>query len=97
MEGTLFPFKQTVGMRSRALVELRSNRPQSALAFAECGLAAAEQGSYLLTVSVLNLTRAEALHALGRTDDKRTAIREARDRVCRSPPRWKMPSSARLI
>jgi hypothetical protein len=68
-------------MRCRALLELYFERYANALAFAESGLAAAERGSYLLTVSFLCLARAEALHGLGSVDLAQLAIREARQRI----------------
>jgi hypothetical protein len=81
VEGILLPWSQASVLRSRALVELRLDRPQSALALAEQGLEAAMQASYPLTVSLLRLTHADALHALGRFKEAQTAICEARNRI----------------
>ena len=59
-----------------ALVELRRGRPGEALVLAERGLRSNARSPWPSTGSLLYLTRAEALHALGRTDDARQAIRE---------------------
>jgi hypothetical protein len=78
-EGTLGPWDRASALRSRALVELRLGRPRSAVALAEQGLEV--EGTYPLAASSLRLTRAEALHELGRADEACAAIREARDRI----------------
>jgi eukaryotic-like serine/threonine-protein kinase len=81
--GMPFAWSQATGLRARALVQLRLNRPESALELAERGLAAAAQGSHPLTVSILQLVRAEALWASGRSAEARRAITAAHDRVQR--------------
>jgi eukaryotic-like serine/threonine-protein kinase len=65
-----------------AIVALHRQQVAEGLAFAERGLDMIPSGHrWLTTESILHLARAEALHALGRTPDARTAIREARDRI----------------
>ena len=80
-EDTLVGWKLASALRSRALVELALGQPHDALASAERGLEAAAAGSYPLTESTLRLTRAEALRALGRTDEAFAAVRGARARL----------------
>ena len=72
---------RAVPLGALALVELRRSRPAEALVLAEKGLRSNARSPWPSTGSFLHLTRAGALHALGRTDDARHAIREARDRI----------------
>jgi tetratricopeptide (TPR) repeat protein len=77
-EDVEFPLTIANGLRSQALAELRAGRFESALLLAERGLEAAAHGSFPQSASLLRLTRAEALHALGRIDEANAAIRMAR-------------------
>jgi len=61
-----------------AQLALLRGRPADALAFSDRGLAAEAHAS---EASILRLTRAEALHALGRTSDACVAIGEGRGRI----------------
>jgi serine/threonine protein kinase len=81
MNDSLFPWNQAMALRSLALVALRLERPENALALADRGLAAAATGGYPATTSTLHFARCEALLAQGRHDDARLAIRLARDRL----------------
>jgi hypothetical protein len=72
---------RTAASGALALVELRRGRPAEALAFAERGLASDARAPWPSNGSMLRLARAEALHALGKHDEARVAIRDARDRV----------------
>jgi ATP/maltotriose-dependent transcriptional regulator MalT len=73
-----------------AQVELRRDRYAEALALAEHAIAAGpSQGEYHI---LCHLTRAQALHALGRIEDLRAGIREARDLILRSRVRIEDPS-----
>jgi eukaryotic-like serine/threonine-protein kinase len=83
MESAVLAWSQATALRSRALVELRLGRLESALALADKGLAVAAAANQPTTGSTLRLARAEALHALGRTAQAEGAIREARDRILR--------------
>jgi tetratricopeptide (TPR) repeat protein len=65
-----------------ALVAMARRDPAQALSIAERGLAHAYREAHV--VSILRLVRAEALHQLGRVDEARAAIREARDRILRN-------------
>jgi tetratricopeptide (TPR) repeat protein len=82
-EGSAFPVTRAVASGALALVELRRGRAADALAFAEHAIDAESRAPWPSIGSTLTLTRAEALHALGRVDDARAAIREGRDRVLR--------------
>ncbi len=82
-QGSMFLHAQTAAFAALALVELRRNRPAAGLAFSERGLAAASLASWPRDVSLLHLSRADALHQLGKTDGARIAIGEARDRIQR--------------
>jgi tetratricopeptide (TPR) repeat protein len=65
-----------------AHVALHRGQPAEALSLAELGLHPPSSGTRLLSVeSFLYVTRAEALHALGRMPDAHAAIREARERI----------------
>ena len=65
-----------------ARVALHRGESAHALALAERSLDVATSGARgPLTDSILYLARAEALHAVGRTQDAHAAIREARDRI----------------
>jgi tetratricopeptide (TPR) repeat protein len=70
------------GLEALAVVALRQGRPRDALGYAVRGLDAASRGGRL-QAHVHRLLRAEALHALGATDEAFAAIREARDGVLR--------------
>ena len=72
---------RTAASGALALVELRRGRAAEALAFAERGLGADSRAPWPSNGSMLRLARAEALHALGRADEAREAIREARHRL----------------
>jgi tetratricopeptide (TPR) repeat protein len=77
-----FAMATPLALAAMALVALRRNEPDQALASADSGLAVL--GSRLAsTVSLLRVLRAQALHVLGRIDDAKSAIREARDRILR--------------
>ena len=63
-------------------VALHRSQWTEALAFAEQGLAAARAGvRWVTTESILHVSHAEALHALGRPQDALATIREARSRI----------------
>jgi tetratricopeptide (TPR) repeat protein len=81
--GALFPSNQAGAWGRRANIALHFERPREALDWAERGLEVAPLGAAQSTVSALRLARALALHALGRTDEARDAIREARARILR--------------
>ena len=66
-----------------SLIELRRGRALEALEFSERGLVAELRTPSASTGSSLYLARAEALYSLGRLDEARAAIGEARDRVLR--------------
>jgi hypothetical protein len=70
------------GLEALAVVALRQGRPQDALGYAARGLQALSRGGRLQT-HVHRLLRAEALHALGKTDEAFAAIHEAREGVLR--------------
>jgi hypothetical protein len=74
---------QSIALGTMALMELRDGHAADALMLASRGLEADARTPFPWTGSMLRLARAEALHALGRTDDAHAAIREARDRVLR--------------
>jgi eukaryotic-like serine/threonine-protein kinase len=78
-----FPRDLAEALCVSALIELRRERPELALALSERAIEAATRGVVPVTRSNLLLTRAESLRALGRTDEAYTGIREARDRVLR--------------
>jgi tetratricopeptide (TPR) repeat protein len=82
-EGAAFPVTETVACGALALAELRRGHAQDALAFAERALDGESRAPWPSIGSSLILTRAEALSALGRVDDARAVIREARHRVLR--------------
>jgi eukaryotic-like serine/threonine-protein kinase len=78
--GAIFADTRAIASCALARIALSRGRPIDALAFADGGLGSptnANEGAFL------RLSRAEALHSLGRTDDAREAIREARDRIQR--------------
>jgi eukaryotic-like serine/threonine-protein kinase len=75
-----FTMATAMAFSTLARVAFLRNRPDEALAFADCGLAV--QGSRLAsTVSLLYVVRADALHALERKADANAAISHARDRI----------------
>jgi tetratricopeptide (TPR) repeat protein len=82
-QGAGFPSARAAALGALALVALHRGRWSDALGLAQRGLDLASRGGWLRDGSVLRLARAEALHALGRWDDARAAIREARDRIQR--------------
>ena len=63
-----------------ARIELLGGRPAEGLAYVERGSATVKASTWRGTQRLL-LARAEALHALGRPDDARAAIAEARERI----------------
>ena len=67
----------------RAHIELHLGRPEPALELAERGLVAAQSGIFPWTGSLLLVSRARALHALGRVAEAHTAIAHARDTILR--------------
>jgi hypothetical protein len=79
--GGMFPHGQACSFAALAVVERTRGRPAEALALCAQGLEAASRGGFHHDVSILRLERARALEALGRTDEARIAIREARDRL----------------
>jgi hypothetical protein len=81
-EAMLLPPAKAGALHALALLELRRGRPSEALARADEG-AAVRTMEWPSLESVARLTRAEALRALGRTEDSLTAIRDARDRILR--------------
>jgi tRNA A-37 threonylcarbamoyl transferase component Bud32 len=70
-------------MGSLAWVELRVGDPNRALTFAERGLELLDHWDFPLGTLRLRLSHAEALHALGRRDDAKRAIRSACDAMSR--------------
>jgi hypothetical protein len=81
--GAVYPLAAAIGLGASALVELRRDQPEAALAVAERGIQAAAAVNRPCDASLLHLARAEALHALGRTDDAREAVRDARERIAK--------------
>jgi hypothetical protein len=77
-----FPGAQSMAFAAVASQELSGGRPERALDFVERGLTASNAG-LPLEKTILHLVRAQAMHALGKTDQARAAIRDARDRVLR--------------
>jgi eukaryotic-like serine/threonine-protein kinase len=81
--GARLPQELGTTLAVRAHIELHCARPEQALELAERGLVAAQSGIFPWTGSLLSLSRARALHALGRTAEAHSAIAEARDSVLR--------------
>ncbi len=79
----MFPIVRVHALGALALVALRRGLPERSLDLVENAIAAAAQGTFAVLLSSLHLTRAEALHALGRTNDANEAIRQARERILR--------------
>jgi hypothetical protein len=79
-----FPREGAIAWCSRALVALHSDLPEDALTFAERGLDWISRAPFASFECALLLARAEALHALGRTEAAHSTIREGRDRVLRT-------------
>jgi hypothetical protein len=77
-KGSMFPDVQAIALGALALLALGRARPADALALADRGL---EASSYASEGSILRLIRGEALHALGRTEDARAAVRAALERI----------------
>jgi tetratricopeptide (TPR) repeat protein len=75
----MLPAARSTASVALALVNLMRGRPAEALAFIE----SAPDAGWPSNRSTRGLARAEALHAVGRTDDARRAIRDARDRILR--------------
>jgi tetratricopeptide (TPR) repeat protein len=81
-DAAMFPGAQATALGCLALVALRRGQPD-ALTLADRGLDAVRQMGSPRDGSILRLARAEALSSLGRADEARAALREARDRVLR--------------
>ncbi len=79
--GSAFPTEQARALVALSLVARGRGRAPDALAFAERGLDIELRAPWHSNGSMLRLVRAEALHALGRTDEAQAAVREARDRI----------------
>jgi hypothetical protein len=79
--GARLPQELGTTLAVRAHIELSLERPDQALELAERGLVAAESGIFPWTGSLLRVSRARALHALGRVAEAHTAIAHARDTV----------------
>jgi serine/threonine protein kinase len=79
--GARLPQELGTTLAVRAHIELRLDRPEVALELAERGLVAAESGIFPWSGSLLMLSKARALHALGRVPEAHTAIAHARDTV----------------
>ncbi len=81
--GLVLPAERAHALAVLAVIALhRKGHPADALAFADRGLEVSTTGIQFPTVeSMLHVTRAEALHALGRIPDARAALRGARDRI----------------
>jgi tetratricopeptide (TPR) repeat protein len=77
-KGSMFPDVQAIALGALALLALRRGRPVDALALADRGLEALGHAS---ESSILRLSRAEALHALGRTDEAHAGLRDAVGRI----------------
>ena len=82
-KGTAFPSELAAAFGVSGHVALELGQPAEALSLVERGLEAESRTPWPSSGSVLRLVRAEALHALGRAGDARTAIREARERILR--------------
>jgi tetratricopeptide (TPR) repeat protein len=80
-EGAGFPSMLPTALGALALIALRRGQAADALALVDRGIAASARGSWLRDGSILRLARAEALHALGRVDEARVSLREARQAV----------------
>jgi hypothetical protein len=76
-----FPIAQSLALAALAFVEVREGSGEAALAYAERGLELDLRAPAPWAGSVLRLARAEALHALGRLEEAKGAIRDARERV----------------
>lgn len=79
--GARLPQELGTTLAVRAHIELRLDRPERALDLAERGLAAAKSGIFPWTGSLLRVSRARALHALGRVSEAHAAIAQARDTI----------------
>jgi hypothetical protein len=78
-----FPMAQSRALLALAQVSLCRGDAAKGLGFADRGLNICLRSPSPATASTLYLTRAEALHGVGRSDDAYAAIREARSRVLR--------------
>ncbi|HET8935087.1 MAG TPA: protein kinase [Polyangiales bacterium] len=81
--GARLPQEVATTFAVRAHIELRLERPTAALELSERGLLAAKSGILPWTDSLLQVSRARALHALARISEAHAAISEARDNVLR--------------
>jgi tetratricopeptide (TPR) repeat protein len=86
------PGALSMAFSALARIELARGSPDRAIEFVEHGFAAAH-ASLPLEKAFLHLLRAEALHALGKPDQARIAIRDARDRVLRMAATLADPAS----
>jgi hypothetical protein len=77
-QGAMLPHAQLPAFAALGSLELRRGHATGALAWADRGLASE---AHLWHVPTLCLLRAEALHALGRAEEARVALRAARDRI----------------
>jgi eukaryotic-like serine/threonine-protein kinase len=84
--GTMFPNVLATALAVQGRIALERRQGLAALSFAEKGLGVLSTHDtlrFVPTECLLHVTHAEALHTLGRTDEARTAILEARDRIMR--------------
>jgi hypothetical protein len=78
----VFPVVHAEALAALALAALERSQPADALAHAERGCGGAISAvAWPSTMSILQLARAEALRAVGRSAEALAAIREARDRI----------------
>ncbi len=79
---TLLPPLQIHALSVLARIELQRQRPEQSLELVEQALVLQDSaGSWPLEISILKLTRAEALKLLGRDELAVSALREAAERV----------------
>jgi tetratricopeptide (TPR) repeat protein len=83
VDGAVFPSDRSAALAIRALIEVDLGRPQDALKSAERALELTGSSLHGWNGSQLGLARARALHALGRIDEARNVIRDARERLWR--------------
>jgi eukaryotic-like serine/threonine-protein kinase len=81
-DGFMYPGAQIMAFAAMANLELARHRPESALDFIGRGLALSH-ASWPLERTILHLARACATQALGKKDEARAFVRDARDRVVR--------------
>ena len=82
-DGIAFPLARSHAFGILACADLLQGKAAEALSLSEQGLEGDVRGQSSSIGALLRLVRAESLHSLGRIDDARVAIREARDRVLR--------------